>query len=598
MSGVIKQRSMAYSKYKDLPPEVTIQKIKECFKTIGINLEERIIKRLDGIYSCTIIDNQNGWTAAGKGTTPEFCLASGYAEAMEHFCNYCAYDTALLYPDSKNFLGFQRYPDEKMVDMNMLSSINPMVLTDIKTAFELEGDTYINDLASAAWKEFLKTDTFSLVPYYSVKDNTIVHLPESIIGKLCGSTGGGAGNTPEEAIGHALDEIGERYVKYIIYSEELTPPDIDRSFMKKHCSELSSVIETIERVANFKILVKDASLGKGYPVVAVCLINQDTHSYIVNFGAHPTFAVALERCLTEMFQFMSLENNNINRHKQMTIWSSFETTTHSIKNWTSLLRDDTGIVPDAFFANDFSWRFEPWGISNFYNNKKGLRQQIDTFISNGVKDIFIRNFSFLGCPVFRIYIPEVSFSHFTINDKTMRLFSESLQLVNSILNNSILELNNSEIKLLVEAFSNNTYVSTWILKGVNEKYIDLLYAALIKETEGEKQSLEVLRRINTDYSIALIEDINMRKKGVVIEKIDHIIQLFYGDYVTEIVKNWRDSEAFIKLILVLKKYGIMFEKDKTQYVESVQLTHCNFKKSMIDNLPSQRLIGDILKNCI
>jgi len=39
-----------------------------------------------------------------------------------------------------------------------------------------------------------------------------------------------------------------------------------------------------------------------FPVMAVVLINKTNNNIIVNFGASPVFDIALERCLTEIYQ--------------------------------------------------------------------------------------------------------------------------------------------------------------------------------------------------------------------------------------------------------------------------------------------------------
>ena len=45
---------MGYSKYKDSTPEETIEKIKHLYKIhLGLELELKINKRIDGIYSAT-----------------------------------------------------------------------------------------------------------------------------------------------------------------------------------------------------------------------------------------------------------------------------------------------------------------------------------------------------------------------------------------------------------------------------------------------------------------------------------------------------------------------------------------------------------------
>lgn len=587
---------MSYCKYKDAPPEVTINKIKECFRSIGIELEERVVMRMEGIFSSTILDRNTGWAAAGKGTNELYCLASGYAEAMEHFCNYCAYDLSILDEDAQKYLGFYRYPDERRIAITNFDKINSGLRGDIEAAFTLEGDSFSEEKAIEAWSSFLENEEISLVPYYSVKNKKVEYLPEAVLGKLCGSTGGGAGNTPEEAIGHALDEISERYAKYVIYSQELTPPDVSKEFIADKCPELYRIIAMIEEKGNYKVLIKDASLGKNYPVLAVCLINQDTHSYVVNFGAHPVFKIALERCLTEMFQFMNLNTVKSTRHKKMTKWSSFERETHSIRNWTSLLRDDTGTIPTAFFAGESSWDFEPWGFYENYSNKKGMQQQICNFLNNNVKDIFIRDFSFLGFPVYRVYIPGVSVSHFTINDRTMYLFSESSRLVKCIVNNEIEKLEVEDIEVLEEAFSKKSYVGTWVIRSLNEDYLDLLHAALIKDSINEQEALKEVVEIETDFAKAIIEDSIMHKQGKKIEERNTIIELFYGKFVMDLVHDWRNEDTFISLIKLYRDYKLVSIKKGYEYIEPIQLVHKKLKEKMVKELPSQKHIQSVVED--
>ena len=130
---------------------------------------------------------------------------------------------------------------------------------------------------------------------------------------LCGSNGGGAGNTPAEAIGHGLDEICERYAKQQIYTKRLTPPTISAEYIEDNYRFLHTIIQEVQEKYGYKVIVKDASLDKNLPVVAVLIIDQLNHKYLVNFGSHPSFAVALERCFTELFQVFDPENTGITR---------------------------------------------------------------------------------------------------------------------------------------------------------------------------------------------------------------------------------------------------------------------------------------------
>lgn len=579
---------MTYNKFKDAPPEKTIERIKESFSKIGIHLKHRVYKRMDGIYSCIVMDEVGGWATAGKGTDELYCLASGYAEAMEHFCNYCAYDLSSISQDVHKYLNFFRYPDEKMVAMNQLEAIDEMVLKEMKLAYTMEEDLYSEEKLIDTWSEFLKTDKISLVPYYSVKKKEIVYLPEAIIGKLCGSTGGGAGNTVEEAIGHGLDEISERYVKYIIYSQELTPPEIPRKYIECMCPEIFQLIKNIENRGKFKVLVMDASLGKNYPVVSVCLIDIYEHSYVINFGAHPCFQIALERCLTEMFQFMTLNHEKSVKHKNFEKWTSYAKDVHSIRNWVSLLRDDTGRVADAFFSDTPSWEFKPWGIYNNYDNKYGMRLQLNNFIQNGVEDIYIRNFSFLGFPVYRIYIPEYSTSHYTICDRIFNNYKEGKQIIESIINESRQEISLLENKTLRDVFSNESYIDSWIIRDIKESFLDLLYASLIKDANGNREAIELIQNIKEDFAEAILEEQNMARKHYEENFRDKILSLFYDDFVSEIIVAWRNENSFVKLCLLLKKYRLIASNNKDkEYKEELQIIHQKFKYIMLNNIPNQ-----------
>lgn len=587
---------MTYSKHKDASPEDTIQRIKDCFASVGINLEHTVTKRMDHIYSSVVIDPVGGWSTAGKGTTEEYCLASAYAEAMEHFCNYCAYDVAQIRQNARQYLDFDRYPDETTLPISQISSIDPQVLQEIRLAYSQEGDFCNDTKLVETWSEFLNTDTISLVPYYSVRKNTTVKLPEAIIGKICGSTGGGAGNTAEEAIGHGLDEISERYAKYVIYSKELTPPEIPHDYIREVCPDLFQVIENIQSDNRYSVLVLDASLGRGYPVVAVCLIDRLSHSYVVNFGAHPCFPIALERCFTEMFQFMTLGQAQSIKHKNMEKWTSFSETEdiHSVRNWVSLLRDDTGKVPDAFFVGEPSWKFVPWGVYSDYSNRFGMKLQIDNFLRDGVEDIYIRDFSFLGFPVYRIYIPEYSTSHYTVCDRILKNYEDGKRIIESIVSNDKLNLTPEERAVLEEVFSPKSYVDSWLIRDVKESYQDLLYAFLVKDKAGPDAAVELIANLDEDAAQAIREEQCMIVLNRSVEDRDRIIRLFYGEFISDVIAAWRNEHSFVHLCLLLKSKRLIVPKRSKNKTEELQLIHKRFKECMVRNLPNQIKIGNII----
>ena len=589
--------TMNSEKYKDAPPEITIQRIRDCLFNIGINLSYEVKMRMENIYSSVVSETSCGWSTAGKGTTTELCLASGYAEAMEHLCNYCAFDYSKTGHGDRAYLGFRRFPDEVLLDINSLGEINPIVLEELKEAFELEGERCSLKRLIMAWSSFLKQDQISLVPYYSVKTDTTVYLPEAILGKLCGSTGGGAGNTPEEAIGHALDEISERFVKYEIYSQELTPPEVPVEIIQEMCPELYKIISAIQKNQGFIVCVKDASLGRGFPVVAVCLINQREHTYTVNYGAHPCFEIALERCFTEMFQFMDIEQKATYQHKNPEPWKPDGSAVHSIRNWVSLLRDDTGKIPSAFFGKNSSWTYRKWGFYENYTNAFGVKLQIDNFIKQGAADIYIRNYSFLGFPVYRVYIPHISSSHFTINDTIIRNYEEGKWLIEQILYHKLDKLNVEQYQILLRLFSENSYTSSWIIRNIKESLIDLLYAALIKEFNKDDRWQGYVENIREDIAEAILYDEELCNRSMNEQNRDNIILTFYGNDILEAVYAWRTNTPFISLCRYLKEKGFFrlhIENDKKEDAH-ISDQYLRLKKEMLNNIPDQIMTRILVK---
>ena len=374
---------MDYENYKDAPPMETVAVIKKCLSDIGLVIEESVDERLNNIFSASLSETVGGWGTAGKGTTREYCLASGYGEMMEHLSNYYAYDTTVLKKETLQYAGFERYPDEVTMLIRSIREQAPDVFADMKQSFEMDGDhADQDDEIYAVWEALLGQNTI-FVPYYSVKQRKEVLLPELVVYNLCGSNGGSAGNSHYEALGHAFDEIIERYVKYQIYSEKLTPPDIPMSFIQREYRELHNVIVEIKEKTGFDIYIKDASLGLGFSVVCVLIVDKIRKRHMANFGAHPVFQIALERCLTEMFQSFSVTKDSSKR-KKMTRWHA--TTAESFactKNWVSLLRDDCGYLPNSFFAGNVSWEFVPWPKMPEYSNEIGMRYQLEKLMSMG-----------------------------------------------------------------------------------------------------------------------------------------------------------------------------------------------------------------------
>ncbi|NDV13610.1 30S ribosomal protein S12 methylthiotransferase accessory factor YcaO [Crenobacter caeni] len=163
-------------------------------------------------------------------------------------------------------------------------------------------------LAAAQLTDFNSGDSgrgVCALPYTRVSDGKTVWFPVNLIGNLYLSNGMAAGNTAYEARTQALSEVVERAVKFRVLRDGLCLPDIPPAVIERHPAIAAGIASL--RAAGFHILVKDASLGGRYPVACVTLVHPHDRGVFASFGAHPSFAVALERALTELLQGRALD---------------------------------------------------------------------------------------------------------------------------------------------------------------------------------------------------------------------------------------------------------------------------------------------------
>ena len=538
---------MSYSKHKDAPPEQSVAMAKIIFDNLGIKPDIEVTERLRGVFSSTLTDRAGSWVTCGKGTTEEYCLASAYGEAIEHLCNYTAYDLSRISVAADQAYGFFQYPDEVNVKISEIPTRFPQIYSDLKESYGmLSGHTASPEAIIHLLKQYFDTDNLPCIPFYSVKTRQEVLLPNALLSNLCGSNGGGAGNTPEEAIGHALDEIAERFAKERIYHTGLTPPDVPFSFIQTYAPELLPIIAEIESSGQFRVVVKDASLGLGLPVLCVLLVDQENQRYMVNFGAHPSFPVALERCLTEMFQFYESGNTQMRRKKMTSTLLPDERILNGISNWVSLLKDDVGYLPLSFFAGEQSWPFCGWDIIPDYTNAMGLQRQLETLgsLSN---DIYIRNNSYFPFYAYRVYIPGVSTTKLPFDEKQLNSFLISRKMKQYFSKGSSLSV--SDLTILRDyIFDPDTFASSLVLHNLGEEQRYILYAALLKDLGEPMRALSILNMFEDKRSKCAALALRLRALGYTDDLVHQLIDLFYGKADGKYGIFWLSESVFPHLI--------------------------------------------------
>lgn len=293
---------LTYSeKFKDNNPQDTINIIQNYFQSLGMEinimqLQQSISStwtcRLELLYKGKPILAQNG-----KGTTKEFCLASGHGELYERFCTklHIFNNPFLIKPImEKRYEKFKYYfcKDEKVLtfeDVLKSSKVGQMFLK----AFQDDNNTikqYIDNIVD---------NKYIGVPYQHSFSNKTIYLEPRLSMYLHGSSGLACGNSFFEAFNQGMSEIYEHSVVRYYYNN----PQEKYYYLNLNNinnDKLKNIINEIQK-ENYLYII-DFSYNFNVPVLMSLIINKFTHSISINFGSFPVFEIALERVLTELYQ--------------------------------------------------------------------------------------------------------------------------------------------------------------------------------------------------------------------------------------------------------------------------------------------------------
>lgn len=406
---------------------------------------------------------------------------------------------------------------------------------------------------------------FVCLPYINLMSNKISYIPIKMLTKMYMSNGMCAGNTKEEAIVQGLSEVFERVCNKEVILEKLTPPTVPISYIKNF-PRVYNMIKSIKECGKYNIIVKDCSLNKKYPVLAVIYINKESQTYFVKFGSHPIFEIALERCLTEL-----LQGQNIYNMKGVKEFSYKQSIKDEEQNLLGILVNGSGYYPSELFLQEHSYKFKPWEDLSKYNNKELLTYMLDLIYDNGY-EVYVRDVSYLGFPSYSVIVPNFSEIDEIDDLKSLESYIDFVSIKRRIRKlKNIADCEIEKLIYLLEKWKMNGPISAMKLIGLNTNsgfswhyndmnlFIFTLYYKLRDYKNAHKYFNEYL-----DTFMVSINNVGMYKYYKCVRdyigcKIDNLseetiinrLKLFYSiDMIKQVISEFKCDDLY-------DKFGIM-----------------------------------------
>lgn len=570
---------------KDEVPSKTVENIKSILKQYNINVYDKMINPCPFVYSHIIGVEGLCVTHAGKGISEELSLASAYAELIERLSNHMFGKSVFsnyFFNKNKDFIFF---PDTYKKDISEISFINSYVLNSIKNEFYLSDGCYPSDEDLVnVWGKVLNNE-LHMSPFYNVKDDKIEYMPSNIIDVLCGPNGIAAGNTYEEAIVHCICEIIERYVlfNYIISNNSFSFPEIPINYIKKNSKTAFKIINQINQKDRYNIRIYDISMNGKFPCCGVVLIDTQTQHCRFRLGCHPIFSIAIERCLSEMMQeYYSLEDA---LSKQVEWNRRTENMVNSYRNRCGIFRHSIGFIPNTFFKKEKDFLFKEWDNQDDYTTKKWSKRLINLCIDL-FGNVYIRNNSWFGFPVIRMYIPKATeitiFPKGYKNNyddeifyilKEISYFSKCLTIQDK---KELLSLLIQDDNIFISCIADKEYV-------VASLYYELGY---IKEAYNKLCEIS-----NPNCKIKIIKrELELTIDGYSLEDRDILLSMFFDKHLFSFLKNrWR-TNTFINAFNNKTKSDYEIEQQRIDVVNFI----ISLKEKILFNNVNQFIFRDVL----
>ncbi|MBY4678670.1 30S ribosomal protein S12 methylthiotransferase accessory factor YcaO [Marinobacterium arenosum] len=382
---------------KDSPLDASIHRLKDALRRLGFELEEsRWQNPAPNVWSVRLRDRHcPAFSSRGKGSSRDAALASALGEFFERIsCNqfFANFHFGNRYANAE----FAHYPEERWFPFN--GGTLPEGLLDGPSLQHINMD----DLLTPRQLVDLNTDNpargICALPFTRQKTGERVWFPVNVISNLYSRNGLATGNNQWEARVAALSEIFERHIKTTILSAGITLPRIPDEVIARY-PQVVQALDTL-RQHGLVPLINDASLGGKFPLVNLTVLNPADGGCIASFGAHPKFEVALERTLTNLLQYRTLDQLH-----------GFQPPTFDLgevadpANLTRHFSDSTGAVAWDLIGNAPDYRFTEW---NTEGDSRAEFDHLCYLIHKVDMDIYIADYQHLGIYSCRIIVPGMS----------------------------------------------------------------------------------------------------------------------------------------------------------------------------------------------
>lgn len=337
------------NKFKARKPEETIKIVKDFFTSRGCKIENvhNWHSEID-TYSCEykiVYNDKTILEARGKGTTEVYAHASCCGELYERFCAFpisCwnSFNYDKLMELNKEINNYYLASDEKE------SSIEELLNNSFTKPYLLNTNSELNKEILEQFFNIRMGDRIVEIPYTNfdktAKQQQIYTTP-LLHGLTSGSNGLAAGNTLQEALIQGISELYERYVQTkISLVEEKAYYYLDVKNIAPHLQKLIYNLENL----GYDIKIYDLSYNYNVPVCMVYILDKNTYHYYYHLGAFPVIDIAIERCLTELYQELTSLEKDFNIYGYTKLYSPIDFTLANV------MEHSTGGKPEIVISKN------------------------------------------------------------------------------------------------------------------------------------------------------------------------------------------------------------------------------------------------------